>query len=571
LRTDEGPSEAAGSAEPSEGAADPARARQPVEQARLLALLCHLERQLGSTLDVAVVASRAVVLARQATGAVEGGILLLDGEKQARVLVPAAQNRPAHSAPVVVRGFLGRALSCWAAQRRTGLLVRDTRVDPQWNDLARTEGDIRSVVAVPLLHRGRLRGGLVLAHHDPHHFTPSHLELLTAAAPWIATALERASLHGGVTRDRARLEAIVVNLTDALFALDADGRVFLANPTLERLVGRPATELLGRDYRQCIRLEHHARPWPIDQVLGGRYTSFDMDMLLRNAAGEEIPVRVGCGAIPGERGRPGGAVVVLCDIRYLKEIEGLREDLSNMLVHDLKGPLASIGSSVQLLQQYPANRIGTETLQELLAIADRSVRRLSRMVEAVLDVQQMEAGQFPLQAGPVRLSELVAQVMEEVAPLVADSGIETRIRVAEDLPAIHGDRDVLLRVLWNLLDNSLKYTPRGGLIAVTAGVLEVPGGTGRTDMPQDLPVGRWVIVDIADSGLGIPAEERERIFGKFAQGRRGPVRRRGVGLGLAFCRLAVEAHGGRIWVQSGRGQGSIFTFTLPIAAEARGQ
>jgi signal transduction histidine kinase len=129
---------------------------------------------------------------------------------------------------------------------------------------------------------------------------------------------------------------------------------------------------------------------------------------------------------------------------------------------------------------------------------------------------------------------------------------------------VSGDREVLERVLWNLLDNALKYTPQNGSIAVAARELVLPSA-GRQDVPKDVAAGRWLLVEVVDSGVGIPPEERERIFGRFTQGRRGPVRRRGVGLGLAFCRLAVEAHGGRIWVEGQHGKGSAFSFVLPVA------
>lgn len=539
----------------------PAQPEQAEKRARLMAFLYRLEREVGSTPDFAEALERAVALAQQATGAGGGGLVLQNEGQWVKVVAPTGKGGPAGDSAPAVRRILGRAMSQWAARRWDDLVVADTQSDPQWKDLAGLAGDVRSVLAISLKHQGQFQGILALTHSRPNYFVQPYVDLMRAAAWGIASALEKSRRYCDLARERSRLEAIVLNLSDALFVVDARGTVVLTNPALERLLGRPGSELRGKSYRQAVPLEHPSHPSPIEQILRGRYASFDLDMVLHRAEKEDIPVRVGGEAIPGEKGRPGGAVVLLRDLRYLKEIEGLREDLTHMLVHDLKGPLTSIGSTVQLLQHYPLARIGEETVRDLLILADRGVSRLTRMIEAVLDVQRLEASQFPLHGGPVHLAEVVGRVVEEIRPAAVENQIEMRVELPEDLPAVLGDREVLERVLWNLLDNALKYTPRDGLIRVAARAAEgASGGQG------DLSAGRWVRVEVSDSGTGIPPEDQGRIFGKFAQSRPAPGKRRGVGLGLAFCRLAVEAHGGRIWVESGRPVGSTFVFVLPLAS-----
>lgn len=536
------------------------------QRVHVLAFLYRLEREVGNTPDLAEAMSRTVALAQRATGASSGGLVMQNAGKWVKVVAPLARGQAEGETAQAVRRVLGRVMSDWAADRWEDLLVGDIHGHPRWKDLAGLPGGIRSVIAVPLQHQGQFQGILVLTHHRPNYFSPAHVALLRHAAWGIASTMAMARQYCGLVQEHRRLAAIVDNLTEAFFTVDAAGTVILINPALERLVGQTSAHLLGRNYRQSIPLEHRSQASPIEQVLQGRYASFDLDMVLRNAAGEEIPVRAGGGAIPGARGRPEGVVILLHDMRYQKEIEGLRDDLTHMLVHDLKGPLTSIGAAVQMLQHYPPERIGPERMQELLVLAERGVARLNRMIEAVLDVQRLAASQLPLQIAPLSLPEVVIQVMEEVNPLALEGQIETRLELAADLPAVAGDREVLRRVLWNLLDNALKYTPRNGLIRVAARVLQLPEEMDRLGMLKGLPAGRWVLVEVADNGAGIAEEDQERIFGKFTQGRPAPSRRRGVGLGLAFCRLAVEAHGGRIWAESGRARGSVFAFVLPAAA-----
>ncbi|MGC8875123.1 MAG: PAS domain-containing protein, partial [Chloroflexia bacterium] len=326
-------------------------------------------------------------------------------------------------------------------------------------------------------------------------------------------ALNGALVRRGAERLRGSLEAILAGLTDALVVLDAEGRVALANPALERLLGRPVVELLGRPVVEAIPLDYGGRSPLLPSVLRGEYASFEMDLTLVHANGEQIPIRLGCGALE-ERGRVRGAVMLLRDIRYLKEIDRMRSTLTDLLVHDLKAPLTSISSTLQLLQGYPVEKIGQETVQELLANAEHSCQRLTRMIESMLDVERIEAGQFPLRKAPVSLLELVREVMEEVGPLAREGGVEMESDIPQTLPTILADADVVRRVLWNLLDNALKYTPAGGFIRVWART------TVRTEpaaSAHPLPPGQWAVLGVSDSGPGIAPEDRERIFEKFAQ------------------------------------------------------
>jgi signal transduction histidine kinase len=168
-------------------------------------------------------------------------------------------------------------------------------------------------------------------------------------------------------------------------------------------------------------------------------------------------------------------------------------------------------------------------------------------VDTLLDIARLEEGAMALGLLPLDLEGLVGEVLAEERPLAEKKGVTLESRLPESLPPVLADHDVLLRVLVNLVDNALKFTPRGERVWVAAG-----------------PEPKGVRVEVVDAGPGIPVAERARIFEKFTQVQRQAETRRGVGLGLSFCRMAVEAHGGRIWVEDGPGgRGSRFVFTLP--------
>jgi signal transduction histidine kinase len=179
----------------------------------------------------------------------------------------------------------------------------------------------------------------------------------------------------------------------------------------------------------------------------------------------------------------------------------------------------------------------------------RSTRQLSRMVESLLDIQRLEEGQAVLDRRPTSVHNLLASAAELVQPLASESQQRLRFSIAEDLPNVKIDPDMIQRVITNLMENAVKYTPKGGDITLGA-VLD----------------SSLVRFSVADSGPGIPKHMQRQIFDKFSRVKHNDVPR-GAGLGLAFCRLAVEAHGGSIWVESEPEQGSIFFFTLPMEPE----
>lgn len=231
----------------------------------------------------------------------------------------------------------------------------------------------------------------------------------------------------------------------------------------------------------------------------------------------------------------------------LEEYLRLREELSSMIIHDLRNPLSVLVASLRMLEEDILDKTNPDYPQTLLALMTTATRRMTGLVETLMDIAGLESGQNLFQVAALDLRALTANVLAEEQILARDSGISLENRVPGELPPALGDGDALQRVLINLVDNALKFTPVGGRVWIEAGSENV-----------------WVWVAVVDTGPGIPAGERERIFEKFTQVRGIRGARRGSGLGLAFCRMAIEAQGGRVWVEDGsEGQGSRFIFTLP--------
>jgi signal transduction histidine kinase len=216
----------------------------------------------------------------------------------------------------------------------------------------------------------------------------------------------------------------------------------------------------------------------------------------------------------------------------LEELQRLREETSELIIHDLRNPLSAIAISLKMLSVMLPEDV-LQPHRQLLDVAQTSVERMRRLVDTLLEVARMESGETELSLHELDLPPLLKEIVERVS-IIDRKGI---------------DRYKIDRVVTNLLDNALKYTPESGLVRITAYSQE-----------------NFVCVNVTDNGPGIPPDQRERIFERFAQVEGERRSRRGFGLGLAYCRLAVERHGGRIWVEEGEdGAGSQFIFTLPVS------
>ncbi|MBN1681073.1 MAG: cyclic nucleotide-binding domain-containing protein [Anaerolineae bacterium] len=238
--------------------------------------------------------------------------------------------------------------------------------------------------------------------------------------------------------------------------------------------------------------------------------------------------------------------------QQLLELQQIREETADLIVHDLRNPLGSIQGVLSMFEMVLPPDILEENRQ-LLDIALGSSQKMQRLVDTLLDVAKLETGETQLSVKPIAIGELIQAVLDQQSVLLKAREINMRSIVAADLPAVVMDYEMMERVLANLTDNAMKYTPQDGMVTIAAEQIE-----------------HEVFISVTDTGSGIPEGERERIFERFAQvaGDRPVKGRRGFGLGLTFCRLAVEAHGGRIWVEAGPDDiGSRFVFTLPIDSE----
>jgi signal transduction histidine kinase len=236
------------------------------------------------------------------------------------------------------------------------------------------------------------------------------------------------------------------------------------------------------------------------------------------------------------------------NLKQLQELEELRDSLTHMIVHDLRTPLTSLLTGLQTLEAVgELNR----DQAELLGLSVQGGQTLLRMINDLLDISKLEDGSLKLEYADLRVESLIDESVRQVAPLASEKKILLAQEIVPDLPTLYADEEKLLRMLVNLLGNAIKFTPAGGTVTLSA-------------RPSDTE--RALLLSVTDTGEGIPAEAFARIFEKFGQVEsRQAGRRMSTGLGLTFCKMVVEAHGGRIWVESELGQGSTFRCAVPLS------
>jgi len=238
--------------------------------------------------------------------------------------------------------------------------------------------------------------------------------------------------------------------------------------------------------------------------------------------------------------------------------ERVRTDFMAMVFHDLRTPLAAIKEALSLLSETGAGRLDERQLR-YLTIAREEVDRLNRMIDNVVEASRMDSGKAVLHCDAVDLPELLSTAIQSLSLIVSKRGLAIERNIPSHLPPVSGDRDRLLRVFNNLLDNAIKYSPPGGTIRVDIGFVE----PGASVLKEDgvLADSDYVEITVSDDGPGIPSEFLDRIFGKFERVEpHGP----GIGLGLAIVRSIVEMHHGKVWAESKPGEGAKFHFILPF-------
>lgn len=498
--------------------------RRLQQQLQELNTLYSIGRSVTSRLDLEVVLPRVVEAAVFLTRAEEGVLLLLDPET-GELMLRAAKNVDEKQA----RQFRLKVQDSLAGQVfRSGEPLLITEGQPK----VVTGYLVHSLIYAPLRTPERGIFGLlgVMNREKPRSFTLHDVRLLCALADYAAIALENARLYHETETERRKLAAVLHATEELVLILDPEMHVLLCNPAAIAALRLPAEGVVGKKVQEIVSNNtlldlfwkasrmwrtYHAEVW----TPGGRTYSAQL-----------TPVE---GV---------GYVLMMHDVTHIKELDRVRAEFLATVSHDLRSPLATIRGYVDLLE-----KVGplTDQQQDFVEKIRRSVTHITALVGDLLELGRIEAS-TDMEMEPFHLESVIDAVVDGYRQIAAEKNLSLQWEFTP-LPLIRGNPHRLRRVIENLLSNAVKYNREGGWVAVSAEYRE-----------------GYIVVRVADSGIGIPPEDLPHIFERFYRVQRPETEDiEGTGLGLSIVKSIVEKHGGRVWVESRPGEGTTFTILLP--------
>ncbi|ACS79179.1 ATP-binding protein [Maridesulfovibrio salexigens] len=354
------------------------------------------------------------------------------------------------------------------------------------------------------------------------------------------------------------MEVIMDNLADGLLVVDINGKISVTNPALGELFGVTENELRGKDIRTFFPEEMTAL---FELVKGCEHEVYSSEIeLTGRKTGKAVATPI---HKMDEGDTPNiclGAVILVRDITYEKEVDNLKTDFISTVSHELRTPMTSILGFAKIIKKkleksvFPVcNAPDKKTERAINQVKDNigiivsEGQRLTELINDVLDIAKMESGKIDWKNVPIDISEVIETSVQTTTPLWKPQDLQMVVDVEENIPTIHGDRDRVMQVLVNLISNAVKFTASGSITC-----------TARSHADE-------IMVSVSDTGSGISPEDQKKIFQRFKQaGDTLTGKPKGTGLGLPICKQIVDHHKGRIWVDSKLGEGSSFHFTLAI-------
>ncbi|MEJ2746595.1 MAG: GAF domain-containing protein [Anaerolineae bacterium] len=540
------------------------------EESNRVKILLRISSELAASLDQDRVLNQALNLVNEVVNATQAVIMLINQETDDLVFrAYLGMERPStviKESPSGIKRDQG--LAGWMIQHRSAVIVHDTADDPRWIDLPNSR-EYRSVLGVPLITNEEVIGVMMLFHTETAAFTMQQLDLVEAAAIQVANAINNANLYdlirdqaerlGSMLRaeqiEAAKNQAILESIADGVLVADDTSHIILANLPASSILDIPREQLLGKTINELLGLYGHAgdmwintiRDWSenADRVRQWTYLADQLTIEEKVVSVHLSPVLAGSQYF--------GTVSIFRDITKEVEVDNLKSEFVSTVSHELRTPMTSIKGYADLILMGAAGDLNESQIRYMQVIKNNA-DRLHMLVNDLLDISRIETNKTILDLRPLDVSQIVNQVVEgHLHGRIQNQHKEIYIQtdMAPALSLVHADQAKLTQILTNLLDNAFNFTPAGGQIIITS-----------------KQKGDFVSVSIADTGIGIPEKNLDKIFERFFRSETPEVQNvPGTGLGLSIVNSLVELLGGKLSVKSEVGEGSTFTFTLPVVIQ----
>lgn len=418
-----------------------------------------------------------------------------------------------------------------------------------------TSQGILSVLLVPLKIQGEMFGFIGLDETKEHRiWVESDVNLLVTISSAISNIYERRLNTGLINKEKDKLETILEGIGDGVFVLDAKKRLILFNAMATEISGFSLKDVLGKDYKEVLNFVHEKDGSVNDSFVNdafatGQVQEMTNHTLLYKKDGTTVPVSDSAAPLKNEDGGIIGCVVVFRDVTKEKAIDKMKTEFISVASHQLKTPLAGIKWMCELLLGGKVDKV-TKEQETYLKDIYFSNERMLKLVDDLLNVSHIETGRkFTIEKKSVDVVKIVGEVLKENEPLANERGVS--VVTCPNAPKVlkmHLDGSKIKQVFANLINNAIKYSKQGGEVKISC----------KENKKEK-------VFSIKDSGIGISKLEQKQIFEKFFRAENALVQDTdGTGLGLYIAKAIVQAHGGKIWFESKKNQGTTFFFSLPV-------
>lgn len=459
-----------------------------------------------------------------------------------RLMGPELQALPS------VRVKQGQGIAGWVAQHGEPVVLNDTYADKRFfSGVDRKSGfRTRSMMCIPLQVEDRRIGVLQAINRLSGEFSEHDLGLLQAMGGPLAAAIENANLHADVVTEKTRIETMLAGMSEGLVTVTPQGVILRANDAFASLLFPEPVDLTGRLLSDTVTLRHGDLAPFIDASLHARGRDYPQLVTdVRHAGGRFVPVLISATPMVAEDGTVTELLLVFSDLTMIREVERMREDLFQSIVHELRTPLATILMYARLLREGKAQQ--PEKAERFLGVIERESDRLQKMVRQMLEVARLESRETQRSPQPVRLNPIFDEILPAMAERAVQKGLQFRQRIEEDLSPVRGNSETYHTVLKNLVENAVKYTPSGE-VRVSAHEMD-----------------DFIVIEVADEGIGIPKEALPHLFKRFYRTQTAVERGiAGTGLGLYLVKESLQSYNGQIEVTSEPDKGSTFRVRLPV-------
>ena len=517
--------------------------------ARVMTALAEGAAAINTSLEMADVWRRVLNQTMQALQVETVALALIDNVSNDLVFQAAAGH---DSGDIPGRHILsGQGLAGLVVRDGRGLIVPAVKLDSAYSEADKLGGvEMRAVAIAPVQSQGKVIGVLMAINPISGAFDPDALLVMTGLGSFAGTTIQNAQFLERLKKAHQRYRELFEDSVDPILITDWEGKILEANRQAVVLSGYRSEILRTMSIDQLHEVKWNKTGLNFEALKQDDECNYESVLHQQNEG--TMPIEVHAHRVEFEE--TNSVQWIMRNITERKELDALRDDMTAMIYHDIRSPLGNIVSSLELMDgMIPED----ETLQTMLNIARNSTGRIQRLVNSLLDINRLESGQQIVDQHAIDPLILIRESLRDVEPAATGRNQKMENKAVGVLPLIWVDVDMIHRMFINLLENAIKYTPVGGQIEIGA---QTGGGTS---------VKFW----IRDNGPGISAADRDRIFDKFTRlrGSTNPSAS-GLGVGLAFCKLAVQGHGGQIWLESDLGKGTTFWLTLPVAQrKATGQ